>query len=220
MRDSQYAMLLEKEVYAYCEAHSGGMDELLRELDRETHLKTLAPQMLSGHLQGALLTAITRMSKSRRALEIGTFTGYSAICIARGLPDDGELVTLEANPEYAHIAGKYFEKAGMTNRIRALQGDALKLIPELKGSFDLVFMDANKREYEAYYELVLPLLAPRGLILADNVLWSRKVLEPQGDPDATALHAFNEKLSRDSRVHVLMLPLRDGISIIEKKAGA
>jgi len=216
MKDAQHAVMMERAVYAYCEAHSTPQDEVLHQLERETHLKTLAPQMLSGQLQGQLLTTLTRIKGVKRALEIGTFTGYSAICIARGLKPDGRLTTLEANPEYGHIARKYFEMASLHDRIEAIQGDALQLIPTMDGPFELVFLDANKREYSAYYQAVFDKVPIGGLILADNVLWDRKVLDPAGDPDAEAVHAFNEMVHNDHRVEVLMLPLRDGISVITK----
>jgi len=216
MKDAQHAVMMERAVYAYCEGHSSAQDEVLHQLERETHLKTLAPQMLSGQLQGQLLTALTRIKAVKRALEIGTFTGYSGICIAHGLAEGGTLTTLEANPEYGHIARKYFTMAGLDDRIKPILGDALDLIPKLEGPFDLVFLDANKREYSTYYEAVFDKVAIGGLILADNVLWDRKVLDPACDPDAEAVHAFNEMVRHDQRVEVLMLPLRDGISVITK----
>lgn len=216
MKDMQHAVMMERAVYDYCEKHSTALEETLYELQRETHLKTLAPQMLSGHLVGQFLTSIARMKNVKRALEIGTFTGFSALCIAKGLSEGGKLITLEANPENGHIARKYFKKAGFQDRIDLRYGDALKLIPELEGPFDMVFIDANKREYLDYYKAVFPLVATRGVILADNVLWDRKVLNPEGDLDAEAVHAFNEYVIADPRVETLMLPVRDGISMITK----
>ena len=216
MKDTQHAVMLEKAVYNYCEGHSTALDKVLYELQRETHLKTLAPQMLSGQLLGQLLTNITRMKNVKRALEIGTFTGFSAICIAKGLASDGMLTTLEANPETGHIARKYFQKAGLEDRIDLRYGDALKIIPQLSGPFELVFIDANKREYPDYYKTVVPLVSVGGTILVDNVLWDKKVLDPAGDLDAEAVHSFNESIIKDPRVEVLMLPVRDGFSVITK----
>lgn len=216
MKDAQHANLSEKEVYAYCEKNSQPLDELLQKLERETHLKTLAPQMLSGHLQGHFLEEIAHLSGATRALEIGTFTGFSAICIARGLQGDGQLITLEANPEFNPIAVSYFRAAGLDKKIIPMVGDALEIIPELDGTFDLVFIDANKKEYLDYYHAVLPKVRIGGLILVDNVLWDGKVLNPKGDNDAEAIVAFNEYVRTDAHVRVLMTPLRDGLSMIRK----
>ena len=198
----------------YCTEHSSPQKSLLAALQRETYLKTVYPQMLSGHLQGQLLQWICAWIRPKRALEIGTFTGYSAICIGMQLPEGGCLDTLEANPEYRHISDKYIQRAGLESKINCHHGDALELLNELTGPYDLAFLDANKREYAAYYEAVLPKMAPGGVILADNLLWSGKVIEETDDPDALALRAFAENLKKDERVDTLLLPVRDGLLLI------
>ena len=200
----------------YCEKHSTLPSELLQELDRETHLKTLAPQMLSGHLQGQFLRLISLLTQPKAILEIGTFTGYAAICLAEGLAEGGALHTIEANEELEYLIRNYIEKARMQEKIQLHIGDALALIPELAGPFDLVFIDAGKREYIDFYNLVLEKVAPGGLIIADNVLWSGKVLEEAEDEDTQTLQAFNKMVQEDVRVENLMLPLRDGLLLIRK----
>ena len=199
--------------FEYAAAHSGPEPDYLYRLERETHLKTLAPQMLSGRLQGRTLALLSKLRRPRRILEVGTFTGYSALCLAEGLAPDGELHTVEGNPEVAYLAERYFREAGFSDRIHLHRGDALALIPQLPGPFDLVFLDANKQEYPAYFELVIDRLTPGGLLIADNVLWSGKVLDPAGDADATILHAFNERLAADPRLETTLLPLRDGLLV-------
>ncbi len=206
-------------INAYCEAHTTPPSTVLNELERETHLKTLAPQMLSGHLQGQFLAMLSRIQQPRLVLEIGTFTGYAAICLAQGLKKGGTVHTIEANPELEYLIRKYIGRAGLDDSIRLHIGDALEVIPGLDGPFDMVFIDANKQEYARYYDLVIDKVAPGGLILADNVLWSGKVLtsaEREKDQDAALIHRFNEKVLRDERVENAMLPLRDGLLIVRK----
>jgi predicted O-methyltransferase YrrM len=200
-------------LFEYAAAHSGPEPDYLYRLERETHLKTLAPQMLSGRLQGRTLALLSKLLRPQRILEVGTFTGYSALCLAEGLAPGGELHTLEGNPEVAYLAEKYFREAGFSDRIHLHRGDALALIPTLPGTFDLVFLDANKQEYPAYFDLVIDRLNPGGLLIADNVLWSGKVLDPAGDPDATVLHQFNERLLNEPRLEMTLLPLRDGLLV-------
>lgn len=200
----------------YCEAHSGQVDKVLYELERETGLKTLAPQMISGHLQGQLLQMISQIARPKHILEVGTFTGYATICLARGLADGGKMDTIEVNPELAYIIRKYLNKAGLKDRVQLHIGDALELIPELPGDFDLIFLDAGKQHYQAYYELLIDRMPSGGLLLADNVLWSGKVLQKKKDADTTSLHAFNEMIQADSRVDKVLLPLRDGLYLIRK----
>ena len=199
----------------YCGALSGEQHPLLAALQRETYLKTIYPQMLSGHLQGQVLQWITAWVRPQRALEIGTFTGYSAICIGMQLPEDGHLDTLEANPEYRHISDKYIREAGLESRITCHQGDALTLLADLPGPYDLAFLDANKREYPAYFEAILPKMNPGGIILADNLLWSGKVIDDPGDPDARILREFALQVKNDHRVESLLLPIRDGLLLIK-----
>ncbi len=205
-----------KEINAYCEAHTSPSSELLRELERETHLKTLAPQMLSGPLQGRLLRLFSLLLRPRAILEIGTFTGYSALCLADGLTKGGHLHTVEANPELEYLVRKYIERAGMTDRISLHIGRAEKVVPDLEGPFDLVFIDAGKQEYALFYDLVIDRVPPGGLLIADNVLWSGKVLDPEQDLDTHTLHLFNEKVQADARVDNLLLPVRDGLMVMRK----
>lgn len=203
----------------YCEAHTTAQPAILHQLERETHLKTLAPQMLSGHLQGQFLAMLSKICRPRAILEIGAFTGYSAICLAQGLEEGGVLHTIEANPELEYLIRKYIALAGLEGSIRLHIGDAPEIIPGLKGPFDLVFIDANKQEYGLYYDLVIDKVQSGGLIIADNVLWSGKVLssaERERDQDAGLIHQFNEKVQMDERVENVMLTLRDGLLIARK----
>jgi predicted O-methyltransferase YrrM len=174
--------------------------------------------MLSGHILGSFLTTFSKMLSPGRILEIGTYTGYSAICLARGLRPGGILTTIEVNDELRSTALKYFEKAKLQKQIDLINGDALKLIPKLKGPFDLVFIDANKDDYPSYYELVIDRVKSGGYILADNVLWGGKVLEASlGDPTTRTIDRFNKMITADKRVENLLLPVRDGIMLIKKR---
>jgi predicted O-methyltransferase YrrM len=203
-------------LHRYCEAHSTPPSDLLRDLERETHLKTLAPQMLSGPLQGRLLALLSRMLQPRKVLEVGTFTGYSALCLAEGLAPSGVLHTIEGNEELAYLIRRYIERAGWQDRIRLHLGDALAIIPTLGADFDLVFLDANKLEYRQYFALVADRIRPGGLLVADNVLWSGKVLEPPFDPDTAEIDTFNKMVQEDERFTTLMLPLRDGLLMAQR----
>lgn len=202
----------------YIKSHSDPEDETLRELARETNLNVLYPRMLSGHIQGKLLSMISYMLKPFMVLEIGTFTGYSAICLARGLRQDGQLHTIEVNDEIRDMAKHYFRKAGLENTIRQFTGDAIEIIPSLEYAYDLVFIDGAKHQYLEYYYAVLPKVRKGGFILADNVLWDGKVLKPgrYRDKETRGITAFNDALACDSRVEKVMLPLRDGLTIIRK----
>lgn len=205
-------------LHQYCKEHSSQQDELLGELERETHLKTLAPQMLSGPLQGKLLEFLSKMIQPRHILEIGTFTGYSALCLAKGLQKEGQLTTIEVNSELAPIIKKYIELAGYKEQIQLVIGKAEEWIPTLPDShFDLIFIDAGKKQYREHYDLVLPKLTSGGWLLCDNVLWSGKVIHAKTDKGTTAIQAFNEYVARDYRVEKVLLPLRDGLYIIRKK---
>lgn len=201
----------------YCEQHTSPLSIVLYELERETHLKTLAPQMLSGRLQGQLLRFLSLLRRPKVILEIGTFTGYSALCLAEGLAEDGILHTIEANPEMEYLIRKYVARAGMEDCIQLHIGKAEEVIPGLEGQFDLVFIDAGKQEYGLFYDLVIDRLPSGALLLADNVLWSGKVLDPAGDADAEVLHAFNERVQADERVENVLLPVRDGLMVVRKK---
>lgn len=210
-------MLNDAIFHQYCLAHSSPPGPVLEALERETHLRTLYPQMLSGPLQGSLLRMISQMLRPRRILEIGTFTGYAAICLAGGLADDGLLHTIEADDELESLIHKYIGLAGLNEKIRLHLGDAAHILPTLDEVFDLVFLDAGKMDYARHYEMALPKMRPGGMLLADNVLWAGKV--PANDPDATAqaLRAFNIMVQEDERVDNLLLPLRDGLMIIRKR---
>lgn len=200
----------------YCEIHCGQSDPILDALDRETHLKTLSPRMLSGKLQGEILTLLSKLISPKSILEIGTFTGYSAICLAKGLTPEGKLITIDIDPEYRYIAEKYFDLAGMSSKIQYITGDAKYIIPSLSDVFDLVFIDADKDAYATYYDLVIEKVRPGGLILADNVLWSGKVLDEKMDKKTKAIDDFNKMLTADPRVANIILPIRDGIHLARK----
>lgn len=201
----------------YCESKTTALSPLLKQLERETYLKTLAPQMISGPLQGQLLRMISLMLKPQRILEIGTFTGYAALCMAEGLADGGKLFTVEANRELEWIIRKYISLAGVTDQIQLHIGDAKSWLPDLSESFELVFIDAGKMDYALYYDLIIDKVAPGGIILVDNVLWSGKVVEAVTDADTINMKAFNDKIHLDDRVDNLILPLRDGLMMIRKK---
>lgn len=210
--------MLATEIQKYTDDYSNVQDPVLHEVERSTHLHTIAPQMLSGRVQGAFLTLMTSLLQARHVLELGTFTGYGTICLARGLhaSPDSKVVTIEANPEYSFLIKKHLAMAGVENKVESLFGRALDLIPQRDETWDLVFIDANKQEYMEYYEAVVDRVRPGGLILSDNVLWSGKVVYERNDVDARVIHKYNEMLFRDPRVEVLMLPIRDGLSIARR----
>jgi predicted O-methyltransferase YrrM len=203
---------------SYAEAHSSPEDALLQRINRETHLYVMHPRMLSGHLQGALLKMIACMLRPQRILEIGTYTGYSAICLSQGLAEVGELITIEHDPELEERASGYFKEAGLQNRIKMIIGEAGDIIPSLSGSFDLVFIDADKRDYPALYSLAMEKVQVGGFILADNVLWAGKVLnEPaSNDYDTRGIQEFNQLVLNDKRAENLLLPFHDGLMMIRK----
>lgn len=208
-----------KKLEKYILDHIDTEDEVLRELDRETHLKVPGARMLSGHLQGQVLTLLSKIIQPNRILEIGTFTGYSAICLAKGLKKDGKLLTIELDDELENLAKKYFNKAKLEKKIVQLIGPALEIIPNLNETFDLVFLDADKREYVDYYNLLFDKVRSGGIIIADNTLWSGKVLEKpaDGDEQTRGIIEFNKQIKNDSRVEKVILPLRDGMTVIRKK---
>lgn len=199
----------------YVARHSAAEPELLAELNRETHLKVLQPRMLSGHLQGRVLSLFSKLVRPRYILEVGTYTGYSALCLAEGLQPQGELHTLDANEELIPIQQKYFQRSAFRKQIKAHLGNALEIIPELDYRFDLAFIDADKPNYSNYFDLILPKMSRGGIILSDNVLWSGKVVKPlqKSDKSTIAILAYNEKLKADSRVETIMLPIRDGLTV-------
>ncbi len=200
----------------YCEAFSKPQSKALSELERETHLKALYPQMLSGHLQGKLLGMISAMLQPKAVLELGTFTGYSAICLASGLAEGGMVHTIEENEELEELATKYFKKARMEKKITLHTGRAEDIVPQLQMKFDLVFIDAEKTDYPAYYKLVFDKVKQGGMIIADNALWSGKVLEDEKDGETEGIHEFNKMVLNDNRVDNMLLPLRDGVMMIRK----
>lgn len=200
---------------AYITEHSEPEPELLRELSRETHLKVLRPRMITGHFQGRVLAMLSKLIAPERILEIGTYTGYSALCLAEGLREGGELHTIEVNGELHALQRKYFDKSGLGSQIVQHLGDALEVIPRLDLAFDLVFIDAHKLDYDAYFEAVIQKTPPGGVILSDNVLWSGKVVEPlePSDRATAALLAYNKKLREDPRVDTVLMPIRDGLTL-------
>lgn len=210
----------------YLLAHTTPEEELLAELDRETHRRTVAPRMLSGHLQGRLLTMLVQLVQPRRILEIGTFTGYSALSLAAGLPAEGRLDTIEVDDELEALAQSYFDRSAHGAKIRLHIGSALDLAPRLGECYDLVFIDGDKREYPAYWRMLMgddggrPLVHGGSLLVADNILWSGKVLEPvaHNDRHTQALVAFNRMVADDPRVENVILPLRDGLNLVRVKA--
>ena len=205
----------------YAVEHSATIDRntktLLRELDRKTHLQVLLPQMLSGNFQGEFLSFFATLLRPKRILEIGTFTGYSAICFAQGLADGGHLHTIEINDELEPIIREYLEKAGVENKVTLHIGNALEIIPSIEGTFDLVFIDADKLSYSKYYDMVIERLNPRGLILIDNVLWSGKVLRDKKDKKTTVIHTLNQRIAADERVMNFLLPIRDGVMLVQRR---
>jgi predicted O-methyltransferase YrrM len=202
----------------YLSDHTDEEDPVLQELTRHTYLNEVHPRMLSGHILGSFLTLFSRMLSPMRILEIGTFTGYSAICLARGLKPGGTLITIEINDELRTTALSYFKKANLQEQIQLINGNALELIPGLQETFDLIFLDANKDDYPAYYSLVFDKLRPGGYILADNVLWGGKALDDKGmDQTTRIIDQFNKSIQADQRVQNTLLPIRDGLMVIQKK---
>ena len=201
----------------YIEAHTTNADTVLAELYRETHLHVMNPRMASGQVQGQFLQFICQMLQPKYVLEIGTFTGYSAICMAKNLPEGGRLTTIEANVEYEDIIRKYFDEAQVSDRIDLIFGDAKQVIPTLSDDFDLVFIDADKISYPTYYDLVIDKVNVGSFILADNVLWEGKVLNANTkERDTQAIITFNDKVQNDPRVENVLLPIRDGLMMVRK----
>jgi predicted O-methyltransferase YrrM len=210
---------IEEALANYANAHSSEEPEILKKLNRETHLKMMQSRMLSGHLQGRLLSLLSHLTRPKCILEIGTYTGYSAICLAEGLAEGGVLHTIDNNPERDAFVNRFIDEAKMSGKIRTYIGDARQMIPTITGEFDLVFIDADKSGYAEYYDLVIDRVKPGGIIITDNVLWSGKVIEPvkANDEDTRLICAYNEKIATDTRVEVVLLPIRDGISIARKR---
>lgn len=209
--------LLPENIENYAAQFSSSEDEVLYELNRETHLNILMPQMLSGHIQGNFLKMMSYMIRPKTILEIGTFTGYSAICLAQGLQENGTLYTIDINEELEDMCRGYFKKANLENKIDYKIGNALDIIPTINDELDLVFIDADKINYSNYYDLVFDKVKKGGFIIADNVLWSGKVTEEIKNKDTQALHDYNTKINNDERVENYLVPIRDGLMVARKK---
>jgi caffeoyl-CoA O-methyltransferase len=208
--------IIKENILQYAEMHTSGESPLLAKINRDTYAKVLMPRMLSGHLQGKFLSIISQMIRPQTILEIGTYTGYSAICLSSGLAVGGKLVTIDKNEELEDRVRGYFKEADLDKKIDFRIGDARHIVPELTDYFDLVFIDADKENYSLYYDLVFEKVKTGGFILADNVLWSGKVVEGRPDKDTRAILAFNQKIQEDPRVENVLLPLRDGIMLMRK----
>ena len=210
--------IVNNKIEDYIRKNSSKEPKILKDLNKETYLKVLNPRMLSGHLQGRFLSIITKLIKPKKILEIGTYTGYSAICMAEGLIEKGIIHTIDINEELVSIQNKYFAKSKCNNSIIQHVGDARNIIKSINEKFDLVFLDADKENYIEYYELVIEKVKKGGLIIADNVLWTGKVVEPNKDDDELTQYLidFNKMINEDDRVENIILPLRDGLNIILK----
>ena len=208
--------LINEKIQQYAEAHTSPETELLQQLNQETHQNIEMPQMLSGHLQGRFLSMISRMIRPKTILEIGTYTGYSAICLAEGLAEGGILHTIDVNEALKEMTMRYFEQAQVQQKIQYHIGDAREVIPNIEGNFDLVFIDADKAGYPVYYDMVIDRLSPGGWIVADNVLWSGRVAEEEKDKRTRILDDFNKKVQTDERVENILVPIRDGLMIAQK----
>jgi predicted O-methyltransferase YrrM len=208
--------LINAALLRYAEQHTSPPPPLLARIDRDTHANVLMPRMLSGHMQGRWLSMVSHLLRPTSVLEVGTYTGYSALCLAEGLAPGGKIITIDKNEELETRVRNYFAQAGRTDAIDFRIGDARLLIPSLTEMFDLVFIDADKESNALYYDLVFDKVRPGGFILIDNVLWSGKVLSPQPDKDTRSILAFNDKVHNDARVAHLLLPLRDGIMMVRK----
>jgi len=210
---------ISEELDDYVVAHSQKEPELLQQLNRETYQKILQPRMLSGHYQGRVLSMISKLVNPKNILEIGTYTGYSALCLAEGMQADGELHTIDINEELFDFQKKYFDKSDYKHQIHQHLGNALDIIPKLDTTFDLIFMDADKENYSNYFNIVMDKLNAGGIILSDNVLWSGKVLDTEfkkEDTSTPALIEYNKLLNEDSRLETVLLPIRDGLTISRK----
>lgn len=205
------------EIEKYCADLSSPLPNILEEIERYTYLKVQMPDMISGAYQGRVLSMFSKMLQPKRILEIGTFTGYATVCLASGLSEDGIIYTLDKNEELEDDINCFFEKAGIKNKTRYIIGNALEIIPNIDETFDLVFLDADKKKYKDYLSLIVPKLRKNGLLITDNVLWKARVLNEKKDSDTTAIHNFNEVLQQHSALEVVLLPIRDGLSLARKK---
>ena len=203
----------------YVVAHSQKEPELLQQLSRETWQKVLAPRMLSGHFQGRVLSMLSKLINPKNVLEIGTYTGYSALCLAEGIQPKGQLHTIDTNEELYDLQRRYFDTSGFGNQIIQYTGNAINIIPKIDKTFDLVFIDADKQNYPNYLEIILPKLKSGSVILSDNVLWTGKVIEElqKGDKDTEALLKYNKMINEHSQLETVLLPIRDGLTITRVK---
>ena len=210
------SFIADEQIEEYAEAHTTPPDPLLAELAAETKATMASPQMLTGTIEGRFLEQLVAVMGARRVLEIGTFTGYASLSMAAALPADGRIDTLDIEPKHAEVAQRYFDRSPHGSKITLHLGPALETITSLEGEFDLVFIDADKENYDAYYEAVLPRLSARGLIAIDNTLWSGRVLDP---PDETSklIAALNDKLAADERVVAVQLTVRDGVTLVRRR---
>ncbi len=211
---------LDPKLSAYAEAHTTPESELQQALNRDTYANVLIPRMLSGHLQGRVLSMFSKMVQPNVILEIGTYTGYSALCLSEGLKPGGKIITLDINEEIEDMTRSYFEKAPNPGCFDYRIGNALDIIPTIDEPIDLVFIDADKENYSTYFDMVIDKMPSGGIIIADNVLWSGKVIDPkqlEKDEETQALDAFNKKMNADSRVENVLMPIRDGLMVVRKK---
>jgi predicted O-methyltransferase YrrM len=211
---------LDEKIEAYVVAHTEKEDALLSKINRDTNTNVLLPRMLSGHLQGRVLSMLSYMIQPKKILEIGTYTGYSAICLAEGMVEGGALITIDKNEELEERVSTFFEESPFSKQIKYVIGNAMEELPKLDGGFDLVFIDADKRNYQNYFDMVFDKLNTGGFIIADNVLWSGKVADDtlkKIDKDTQALIDFNKKMHEDDRVQNVLFPIRDGLMILRKK---
>jgi caffeoyl-CoA O-methyltransferase len=221
IRNANFTLMefIDEKIENYALSHSQPESDVLHRLNRETHSKVLVPRMLSGHMQGNVLVMFSKMIRPKQILEIGTYTGYSGICLAQGLQEGGKLHTIDINVELEKMVRAFIAEAGLTEKINYYLGDAIEVIPTINELFDLVFIDADKKNYAAYYDLVFDKVRSGGFIIADNVLWSGKILEDEDKMDANTriIHEYNKKIHTDDRVEHMLLPIRDGLMIARKK---
>ncbi len=210
---------ISKELSDYCENNTSPESEILAQLNRETHLKVVSPRMLSGHLQGRFLSFISKLQQPKLIVEIGTYTGYSALCLAEGLHPEGKLISIDVNEETSSFAKSFIAKTEYADKIELVLADAKEFVKTINEPIDLVFIDADKKNYLNYYHLVIDKIKSGGLIIADNVLWSGKITMPEKDMDkeTLALHQFNQFVQQDTRVENILLPIRDGLMVVRKK---
>jgi caffeoyl-CoA O-methyltransferase len=204
---------IDKNIMEYAEMHTSHHSDLLDEVVRSTHIRTLQPRMVSGYYQGRLLSFLSKMVCPKLILEIGTFTGFSALCLAEGLHPDGKIITIEVNEELEPLTRSFFDKSDFKNQIDFRIGDAKRIIPIIESKINIVFIDAGKKDYVDYYNLIIDKMNPGGLIIADNILWSGKVLESNFDKETKIIDSFNKMVQADARVENILLPIRDGLMI-------